>query len=184
MSYTKADFVDVTGHVGDPALHRVWTPRYEERDGYVVQVFEGGGFHVWNTFNGSISDERRFKEFEEAAEVLMTNPVFDPSSRHTSSLSLRYATVRQSAPRLRKQSSDYDSYAYNQGWATSERGSEGALDRADARNVKDEWYDGYFDHTNGRPKYYTRDNPDWESDPNSPYYQEPKPFDSSMFDLI
>jgi len=56
----------------------------------------------------------------------------------------------------------YDSASYRRGWAASERAGDGALDRADGRGEKDEWYDGYMDHAVGRPKYFHRDASDAE----------------------
>ncbi len=46
--------------------------------------------------------------------------------------------------------------AYLRGWNAAERGSEGALDRADMRNEPDAWYDGYADSAAGRAKYTLR----------------------------
>lgn len=45
---------------------------------------------------------------------------------------------------------------YLSGWNASERGSEGALERADDRNVSHAWYDGYHDNAAGRPKFTYR----------------------------
>lgn len=45
---------------------------------------------------------------------------------------------------------------YVNGWNASERGSDGALDRADGRNVSHAWYDGYQDSAVGRPKWTYR----------------------------
>lgn len=56
----------------------------------------------------------------------------------------------------------YSTKDYNRGWAASARGSETALDRADMRNECSEWYDGYMDLACGRPKFFLRDNPDWD----------------------
>jgi hypothetical protein len=46
---------------------------------------------------------------------------------------------------------------YNNGWDTSARGADDALDRADARGVSHAWYDGYHDQAAGRPKWHLRD---------------------------
>lgn len=45
---------------------------------------------------------------------------------------------------------------YVAGWLVGERGADGALDRADARNVSHAWYDGYHDAAAGRPKWTWR----------------------------
>ena len=62
------------------------------------------------------------------------------------------------APRIAKLEPSGDPYttAYRRGWNSAERGSEGALDRADLRNEPDAWYDGYADSAAGRPKYTLR----------------------------
>ena len=46
---------------------------------------------------------------------------------------------------------------YNRGWRSSSNysGSDGMLDRADARGESDAWYDGYYDHAAGREKWET-----------------------------
>lgn len=46
--------------------------------------------------------------------------------------------------------------AYKRGWASAQRGI-GGLDRADARNEVDAWYDGYLDAAAGREKWHLRD---------------------------
>ena len=43
---------------------------------------------------------------------------------------------------------------YRNGWNVSERCSEGALERADERNVSHAWLDGYMDYACGRTKYH------------------------------
>lgn len=49
---------------------------------------------------------------------------------------------------------------YRRGWAASIRGAlsdsgmSTPLDRADARNERDAWYDGYMDHATGREKWH------------------------------
>ena len=45
---------------------------------------------------------------------------------------------------------------YRNGWDASENYTDGALDRADIRNVSHAWYDGYADSSAGRPKYSWR----------------------------
>lgn len=50
--------------------------------------------------------------------------------------------------------------AYNRGWKTSERASDGALDRADSRGEPDAWYDGYLDSATGREKWHIPNCPD------------------------
>lgn len=57
-------------------------------------------------------------------------------------------TIRTVDPKSREYFNDYRA-----GWAASERMSEGALDRADSRNVSHAWYDGYHDHAAGRDKW-------------------------------
>lgn len=54
---------------------------------------------------------------------------------------------------------------YENGWKTSQRGSEGALDRADARNVSHAWYDGYADYAASREKWHLRWCPDHDNCP-------------------
>ena len=50
---------------------------------------------------------------------------------------------------------------YNRGWAAQKREASGngncfntSLDRADARNEKDAWYDGYMDRATSREKWH------------------------------
>lgn len=45
---------------------------------------------------------------------------------------------------------------YRAGYIAGERGAEGALERADARNVSNAWYDGYHDAAAGREKWTYR----------------------------
>lgn len=45
---------------------------------------------------------------------------------------------------------------YRNGWNVSLCGDEGALERADDRNVSSAWYDGYMDVACGRPKWTYR----------------------------
>ncbi|HZW75470.1 MAG TPA: hypothetical protein VFF43_18135 [Caldimonas sp.] len=62
------------------------------------------------------------------------------------------STIRDLAP-------DSPEYArdYRLGWNASERCSEGALERADARDVSHAWYDGYMDSATGRVKWTYRE---------------------------
>jgi hypothetical protein len=46
---------------------------------------------------------------------------------------------------------------YNNGWRVSQRCAEGALDRADERNVSHAWYDGYEDYALGNAKWTKKD---------------------------
>lgn len=41
---------------------------------------------------------------------------------------------------------------YDRGYAAARRGSDTALDRADARGESNDWYAGYEDAAAGRPK--------------------------------
>ena len=50
---------------------------------------------------------------------------------------------------------DVDTYEYNAGWKSGLRGSDNALDRADRSGRGDEWYWGYFDAANSRPKNHS-----------------------------
>ena len=59
-----------------------------------------------------------------------------------------------------EQSKEYKTH-YNRGWASQKREASGngncfntALDRADARNEKDAWYDGYMDRATSREKWH------------------------------
>ena len=45
-----------------------------------------------------------------------------------------------------------DTRAYRAGWAAAARGTDGALERADARGAAQAWYDGYLDYAARRPK--------------------------------
>lgn len=45
---------------------------------------------------------------------------------------------------------------YTAGWNVSARASEGALDRADGRDVTHAWYDGYSDRAVGNDKWTYR----------------------------
>src|SRR5262249_50824914 len=54
---------------------------------------------------------------------------------------------------------------YNNGWRASQRCTEGALDRADDRDVSHAWYDGYEDYAIGNAKWTKRNERlagDWE----------------------
>jgi hypothetical protein len=66
--------------------------------------------------------------------------------------------------RLAKGSPEYKR-DYRLGWAASERGTEGALDRADGRNVSHAWYDGYMDSACGREKWHLMHCPDHDHCP-------------------
>lgn len=46
---------------------------------------------------------------------------------------------------------------YQAGYVAGERGSEGALERADARGASHAWYDGYHDAAAGREKWTYRE---------------------------
>ncbi|WP_152346610.1 hypothetical protein [Brevibacterium sp. CFH 10365] len=56
----------------------------------------------------------------------------------------------------------YSNDDYRRGWDAERRGSETALERADARGEPTAWYDGYMDSATGRPKYFLANHPDWD----------------------
>lgn len=59
--------------------------------------------------------------------------------------------IRRIDPATREYAQDY-----RNGWRTSERCADGALDRADSRGVSHAWYDGYHDEAAGRPYGHLR----------------------------
>lgn len=63
-----------------------------------------------------------------------------------------YEPIRHVDPDSREYARDYEA-----GWRASERATDGALDRADARNVSHAWYDGYSDYVCERPKWAWRE---------------------------
>lgn len=62
-------------------------------------------------------------------------------------------------PAIRTLAPDTADYRHDYllGWEASKRGAEGALERADDRNVSHAWYDGYLDFATGRDKWTWRD---------------------------